>query len=59
MRWWIIKNGVNTGEIFDDGIPNIMPGEDGFDRSAADAEAARRGAVVSAEFFDRSDTPTE
>ncbi|WP_026793138.1 hypothetical protein [Pleomorphomonas oryzae] len=49
MRWLINKDGVNTGESYDDGIIEPMvdghgpgPGDDGFTRDGIDAELKRR-----------------
>lgn len=57
MRWWIIKNGQNTGEIFDDGIAEATPGRVGFDRDVVDAEVTRRGSEWSADYMGPTDGP--
>lgn len=68
MRWWINKDGGNTGEIFDDRIteppiyengPGPGPGDEGFRRDGIDAELARlrkKEPVItwSADYMDRS-----
>lgn len=37
MRWNINKNGTNTGEVFDDGVPLAQPGDPEFNRDLIDA----------------------
>lgn len=68
MRWFINKNGVNTGEVFDDRVieppifengPGPGPGEEGFTREHIDAELQRRSdddedADFTADYFGRS-----
>lgn len=44
MRWWINKNGVNTGEIFDDEIIENSPGDDLFTQEYINAELMSRNA---------------
>ena len=38
MRWTINKDGVNTGEVFDDGILAASPGDPEFTKEKIDAK---------------------
>lgn len=58
-RWWINKDGLNTGEIFDDGILYVNPGDEGFTRDLIDAEVASRGEGYSADYMGVSYPPPE
>ena len=54
MRWQLNKDGVNTGETFDDGILDTAPGDDGFTRDHVNAELTRRGEGWSADYMGAS-----
>lgn len=63
MRWWLNKDGENTGINFDDGTVTPEtdghgpgPGEEGFTRELVEAECARRraseGGIWTADYCD-------
>lgn len=41
MRWWINKDGDNTGVVFDDGVVEAAPGDEAFTRDGINAELRR------------------
>lgn len=55
MRWWMSRNLANTGEIFDDGVPEVTPGCDGFSRDIVEGEITRRGPEWSADYMGPTD----
>ncbi|WP_349434245.1 hypothetical protein [Pararhizobium sp. A13] len=44
MRWQIMNGGIPTEGVFDDNIPLVGPGDEGFTTDLVAAEAARVGA---------------
>lgn len=63
MQWWIVKNGANTGVLFDDGILCNSPGDAEFTRSGIDAHLKTLSAGHTADYamptFPQPEEPAE
>ena len=59
MRWNINKDGINTGEVFDDLILDTAPGVKGFTRKHINAHLADLGEGFTADYMGLSMLPAE
>ena len=59
MRWFINKDGINTGEVFDDLVLDTAPGDKGFTRKHINAHLAGLGEGFTACYMGQSYPPAE